>query len=52
MYIWNPKLDNDQVIQDYVNKDWSLPTFSPLPFAGGEQASSIQLIFEKFIVHQ
>lgn len=43
------KVDYEKIIQDYANKGWRLHTFTPLPFAAGGQALSIQLIFEKSI---
>lgn len=41
------KEDYEQIILEQASKGWRLHTFSPLPFAAGGQATSIQLIFER-----
>lgn len=43
------KEDYKQIILEQASKGWRLHTFSPLPFAAGGQALSIQLIFEREI---
>ncbi|WP_274854543.1 DUF4177 domain-containing protein [Bacillus methanolicus] len=42
-----PKENYEEIIKNYAKEGWRLHTFSPLPFAAGGQATSIQIIFEK-----
>lgn len=43
------KEDYEQIISEQASKGWRLHTFTPLPFAAGGQALSVQLIFERKI---
>lgn len=43
------KEDYEQIITEKASDGWRLHTFTPLPFAAGGQAISVQIIFERKI---